>query len=365
MLGALLLQADHGMKAPRLPCYAISGLPFYDQLDRLNWSPLRLMLVVTASAILLHLAAFQFTGGFEGSEKMVASIGRYGYLGLFVWMGVLQALYIAGFVIFSRSIQDALVAGLAKRDDSFHERLPILRPPTWARLFNVVLMTVLLLFLLEVGLLRRFNISYTEPGSIIHFGPGPALLFFILYPLAGISFAQFTAPMRYYDQFLQETARRVRIDILRVADYAAIIHPAVIVFITCCLITGLLLVFSEVLQVDEFRTTVNTTLAIFLPIALLGTANLCVPALILRNRFAAAISHEREAVLAALGGDLDALETTHQASDFNRAELLAYLNILDNLKEWPVGPHIQKIILFGLLPPVAWVLAATVENALY
>jgi hypothetical protein len=231
--------------------------------------------------------------------------------------------------------------------------------------FNVVFMTGMMFGLLEFGLLHHFDISYLHPIGIVEAGPGVAALFFLIYPLGGAAFAQFTAPMRYYDMFLRETARTIRVDILRVEDYAAIMHPAVIVFVTSCIIIGALLVVPVLLDVPEIEQIVDLTIAIFAPIAILGTANLCVPALILRTRFVSAISQERNFVLRGLQGDTEALAASRSAADYNRVELLAYLNVLNNLSEWPVGPHLQKIILFGLLPPVAWVLAAAVENALY
>jgi hypothetical protein len=33
--------------------------------------------------------------------------------------------------------------------------------------------------------------------------------------------------------------------------------------------------------------------------------------------------------------------------------------------EWPIASHLQKLILFGLLPPLTWVVAAMIENTIY
>ena len=32
---------------------------------------------------------------------------------------------------------------------------------------------------------------------------------------------------------------------------------------------------------------------------------------------------------------------------------------------WPLGGYVQRIVLFGLLPPITWVMAAAVENLLF
>ena len=38
-------------------------------------------------------------------------------------------------------------------------------------------------------------------------------------------------------------------------------------------------------------------------------------------------------------------------------------NFIESLWDWPVAPHIQRVILFGMLPLITWVLAGMVENA--
>ena len=44
---------------------------------------------------------------------------------------------------------------------------------------------------------------------------------------------------------------------------------------------------------------------------------------------------------------------------------LARLAFLESRSDWPVSGNLRRIALVGLLPPVTWVLAAVVENALY
>jgi hypothetical protein len=45
--------------------------------------------------------------------------------------------------------------------------------------------------------------------------------------------------------------------------------------------------------------------------------------------------------------------------------LLTYRMFLDSLWDWPIASHVQKLILYGLLPPLTWVVAAMIENAMY
>ena len=45
--------------------------------------------------------------------------------------------------------------------------------------------------------------------------------------------------------------------------------------------------------------------------------------------------------------------------------LLTRQLFIESRWEWPIAGHVQKLIIFGLLPPASWVLAAVIENSLY
>jgi hypothetical protein len=47
------------------------------------------------------------------------------------------------------------------------------------------------------------------------------------------------------------------------------------------------------------------------------------------------------------------------------AELLTHQMFLESRWDWPIENHVQKLILFGLLPPFRSVLAAMIENRIY
>ena len=38
-----------------------------------------------------------------------------------------------------------------------------------------------------------------------------------------------------------------------------------------------------------------------------------------------------------------------------------YEDRVKNIWEWPIEAHIRRLVIFGLLPPLTWVLAAAVE----
>jgi hypothetical protein len=49
----------------------------------------------------------------------------------------------------------------------------------------------------------------------------------------------------------------------------------------------------------------------------------------------------------------------------NSGDLLMHQMFIESRWEWPIASHVQKLILFGLLPHLTWVVAAMIENAMY
>jgi hypothetical protein len=92
------------------------------------------------------------------------------------------------------------------------------------------------------------------------------------------------------------------------------------------------------------------------------------PVWILRNRIRDKKLAEMGQITRSLRGDKEAVKTINiHALDAptTAADLLTHRMFLDSLWEWPIASHLQKLILFGLLPPLTWVVAAMIENTMY
>ena len=92
------------------------------------------------------------------------------------------------------------------------------------------------------------------------------------------------------------------------------------------------------------------------------------PVWILRNRIRDKKLAEMDQITLALRGDKEAVKTINiHALDAptTAADLLTHQMFLNSLWDWPIASHVQKLVLFGLIPPLAWVLAAMIENTMY
>lgn len=102
-----------------------------------------------------------------------------------------------------------------------------------------------------------------------------------------------------------------------------------------------------------------------MPFALLGLFPILIPLVEVRDRIAEAKETEIEAIREALAGDREALARTqiaHVAEEFKAPDLMFYERQIRSIWEWPIQGDVQRIIFYVLLPPLAWILAALVEQ---
>jgi hypothetical protein len=167
---------------------------------------------------------------------------------------------------------------------------------------------------------------------------------------------------------LIHAARHIKIDFLQLNDYAAIANPGARIFL--CNIPFLGLMPLLMLYGDD---AVNTAFLMQMSLVVVFTMVAMVlpfvyPVWILRNRIRDKKIAEMDQITLALRGDKEAVKTIviqGLGTPTTTADLLTHQMFLESRWDWPIASHVQKLVLFGLLPPLAWVLAAMIENAMY
>ncbi|MCB1646128.1 MAG: hypothetical protein KDI36_11780 [Pseudomonadales bacterium] len=89
-----------------------------------------------------------------------------------------------------------------------------------------------------------------------------------------------------------------------------------------------------------------------------------IPLFIIKSRMSSAKAMEINLIRQALAGNLASAGQSHfgeKLADFSLGELMYYEDRIKNLWEWPFEAHVRRLVIFGLLPPLTWVLAALVE----
>jgi len=165
---------------------------------------------------------------------------------------------------------------------------------------------------------------------------------------------------------MREIARTIRIDLVDLQFYSSISDPFVrLVMLLAVLLsaTGLAGVLAPEINDLTIALAILITL-LFVPTILLYIA----PVWSLRNRIRDAKTEQLELISRSLKGDREAYARVleiESSSDISKIELLTRQMFVESRWEWPIASHIQRLVLFGLLPPITWILAAIIENLLY
>ena len=131
-------------------------------------------------------------------------------------------------------------------------------------------------------------------------------------------------------------------------------------------IFGLCIISLSYIVFTEGALSVQEMLLIMMPWYLPGLVIISaylVPYNHFKKRMRSAKQQELNSVAAALGGNLSALEQTRLSTEpgLSKIDLLYYQDRISAVKEWPFTDRIRALVLFGILPPLTWVIAAFIE----
>ena len=196
--------------------------------------------------------------------------------------------------------------------------------------------------------------------------PGQTLFWYVAGPAYSLIAAVMLAVMVTQARALRHAVRTVEIDILRLNRYPHLANPLIRIISVLLIIFSIFPVFSLMMDDEVLDRMVLIAMPGFVLLALIVTALYAYPIWLLKGRIREAKQRELQSILAALTGDNEAMVQSRlrqRASGLTISELLDYRTFIESLWDWPLGPHIQRVVLFGMLPPLTWVLAGMVENA--
>ncbi|MFT4520228.1 MAG: hypothetical protein ACI9JM_002629 [Halioglobus sp.] len=194
-------------------------------------------------------------------------------------------------------------------------------------------------------------------------GLGPSLNWFVLIPLViglqSLSAMQVLLQARTLASLVAE----LNVELYALALYNCVSNAAVRVVMGGMILLSFLILVT--IPYSEIAPNVTYSALLFVIAILLVLAGLLAlfmrPVYALRNKIRA----EKERELADLRFRIKALHAGERGSADSLDALVTLQMFVESRWEWPIASHIQKVALFGLLPPLTWVLAGAVENALY
>jgi hypothetical protein len=340
----------------------LKGLWGLEQLDKTGLATWKLGLILMGGSLLVgvpialllgYLDPTQSEGILEGSSATILLLSSSG-LGLFVTLAL------------SRTTESDLYQ-LTLIDRSIEDAIRLLRPRMHILFPSIIFCIIFFMTLFFAPKMIQTESSAIERFAALNSGGIQGIVNeYVLGPLlgliGGVSLASYLTQVRS----LTHAAHCLKIDLLQLSQCSNIANP-LIRFIIVCLLT---LTTGPILMLVDPATS-RAILWIILAFALVLTPMVLLyahPVLILRNRIKEEKVRELDIVFQALEGNNEVIKSGRIKSrdvPMSTGDLLIQRMFIESLWEWPIAAHVQKLVLFGLLPPLAWVLAAMIENAMY
>lgn len=125
------------------------------------------------------------------------------------------------------------------------------------------------------------------------------------------------------------------------------------------------IILYQVLIATESAESVVLALSPVVLVLVLGNIVFLKPVIVVKNRIKEIKEREISALREALSGNREALQGSNIArfaDEFAAPDLMMYEQYVRDIWEWPIQGYVQRIVFYVLLPPLAWVLAALVEQ---
>ena len=159
-------------------------------------------------------------------------------------------------------------------------------------------------------------------------------------------------------------AQNIRIDLIRADFYSTLANIMVrnvgLYIFGLCIISLSYIVFTE--GTLSFSAMLLLMMPWYLP-GLILIACYLVPYNQFRKRLRSRKEQELNCVSAALAGNYQALDHSLLRGEqgLSKIDLLMYQDRIRAIREWPFTDRIRALVLFGILPPLTWVIAALIE----
>lgn len=191
--------------------------------------------------------------------------------------------------------------------------------------------------------------------------------------LAGISifyFIQYTLVVLSVDVILRQLVclisivREIKLDLLNAEYYSTLAN--VMVRHVGLYIFGVCIIALSYISFTEGELGAAEMALLMMPWYLPGLFIISlylIPYNRFRKRMRSRKQQELNCISAALDGNLRALDHSLLKDEAlpSKIDLLYYQDRIRNIKEWPITDRIRALVLFGILPPLTWVIAALIE----
>ena len=164
---------------------------------------------------------------------------------------------------------------------------------------------------------------------------------------------------------LIESLKTAEIDLFHLDQFQHLVRQPLRVLLIIAILASLNLVIFQFIRAEGKEDFLYTTLLPILALMAILLFRHFAPLKSVRDRIAETKKKEIALIKSAIRGDRQGLrqsQIAHAAEEFTTPDLIQYEARIQSIREWPIEGVVQRVLLYGLLPPLAWVLAALVER---
>jgi len=346
----------------------LKGIWGLEQLDRTGIATWKLGVLLMGGGTLVGAMLIPTLGEVNPASVLASRFGPQQIYAILVGPLFAIGLYLF-FSLFMARNTEADLRLLSVFDDAVGENIKLLKQGRFTLIICTLIGIIFYPSMLWVIDVVVWDWTFVERFSVLH-SSGLALNVanYLIFPILGLSAGITLSIFVTQSKCLVHTARNIEVDLVLLSQYSKIANP--LIRLVLFVLAGMSLVPPLILFLDDAAFTKGTIIGVltisFISILLL--LMYAYPILILRNRIKEEKQKELDAVLLSLQGDKDAIQKISiqgHGMPMTTTDLLTHQMFVESRWEWPIASHVQRLILFGLLTPISWVLAATLENVLY
>jgi hypothetical protein len=339
---------------------ALDNFPILRQLNSADISSLKVSCTIVLAAFLLAAAAYQFLGVNTALPHFSSAKSQLEVRLIPAFFLIFMALQLSIYYVFSRALDADM--RLFNKKYPLHTCLQSWSIPIWPNMFIAL---GIYAFCAVIGHFVDFERFGLEPHlrflDILSEGSAMISIWFLIMP--AISVLTSTSFLGFLKQAnnLSCVATDVPIKLHGLEEYQLLANALV------RLASGGFIVMSFsiacVMYIDAGQSNKVAMLAAVLIVLLPLLFAFGHPIWIIRCR----VQEKKAEAIEQIFNEIDDLNLAID-SDRNRnrhAYLMTQQMFVESRWEWPIASHLQKLILFGFLPPLTWVLAAVIENSVY
>ncbi len=333
---------------------ALDNFPILRQLNDADTSAITTACVICSVGSLFAVMAFLFLSvntvltHFSAVETQVQI--RLLPPVFFIWLSLQLSIYYA--------VSRAFDADM-RLINSVHSPQQYLRDWSIPGIYILVLTLALLAITYALGHIIDFQRFGFEPRlrffEILNEGSAMIIIWYVLLPITSLTTSFTLLGFLKQAKVLSSIATDIPIKLQKLDDYQLLANMFVRIAISGLLIMSFSIASFE--YADIGGNAVLLMLIVLLPLlAAFGW-----PIWVIRNR----VQEQKKQTIENIIKEIENLDLSVSEDRGQHAYLLTRQMFVESRWEWPISSHVQKLIIFGLIPPLTWVLAALVENLLF